>query len=299
MKAARFVSIAAPERQRLAAPAKTLALGLAMAMALLAVFPAQSLEHRLATTVEVDPVSLAYLRAWLRAKPDDYYLRLVLARQEMHEGDLDKVESTLSPLLHAVDVESRERSDAEVLMLSVREQQLWRTAQASPAYADARHAYLLQLRQISSYAWPRTTLGKFADTAFALGDNALGRELYLRLIKDSPTSSFDKLDRVVQVDLADGHYREAATLCFWALPYTQGLDQRRQYFLNGLRILTSGNLLRDAIAASETRIGALADDPQTLMYVVHLALAGQRPDIAARFTSRLLKQHVEFGEGVG
>lgn len=300
MKAPRFVSIAGPERPRLAGPASTLALALAMSAVLLAVFPAQSLEYRLATTPEVDPVSLAYLRSWLRAKPDDYFLRLVFARQELQKGDLDAVVSTLHPLLMASDADPGQRTEAELLLLDTRERQLWRTGPGTPAFAAARQAYLVQLRQVAEdYEWPNARLQNFADGAYALGDVALGRELYLHLIRSDPANSFGRVDRLVQMDVANGNYQDAAALSFWILPYTRDLNQRRQYFLGGLKILVSGNRVNEAIDASEAKMGPLVNDPQTLIYVIQIALAGQRPDVAARYTARLLQQRVAFGEGGG
>ena len=297
MKVARFVSIAAAERQRLAPPHWLLGFGLMAGLSLLLVFP-QSLESRLASSVRVDPVSLAYLGAWLRAKPDDYPLRLVLAREEMQKGDLQKAVATLGPVLSGV-ADADSRLQARELMLALRQRQLWQFRDGTPQYAWARGAYLQQLADLSAdTSWTIPRLQQFADSAFALGDSSLGRRLYLRLITSDPRS-LARYDRLEQLDLGEGNYREAASLCFRALPYTHDINQRRQYFLAGLKVLSSGRLLNEAVAAGLNYVGPLENDSQTLTYLVHLALADQRLDVAARLTSRLLQQHVEFGEGVG
>jgi alkyl sulfatase BDS1-like metallo-beta-lactamase superfamily hydrolase len=101
------------------------------------------------------------------------------------------------------------------------------------------------------------------------------------MISDDPRASFDLLDRLVMMDTSEGNYRHAAAVYFNILPYTTDVDQRRRFFLAGLHVLRSGNLLNEAIQAGESYAGPLAEDPQTLTYRVNLALANGRTDVAA------------------
>jgi len=295
MKVSRYVSIAAPERQRFASAPQILAFAWAMLAALATVFPAHSLQSRLESSTRIDAVSMTYLGAWLHAKPDDYGLRLILARHQMQQGDFKQGEGTLAPMLLAKHIDNSQRIDAEVLLLDIRERELWQMNENSPDYAQVRATYLAQLRLVADYPSQQSRLRQFADTAFSLGDNALGRELYVRLINENPGAGFGLINRLVQFDLADGDYRGAATLYFNALPYTRDVERRRLCFLAGLHILQSGNLLKDAVLASQTYVGPLANDSQTLTYMVNLALAEGRPDIAAKLAARLLKQHIDRG----
>lgn len=299
MKASRFASTAARERPRFASPGQILGFGFAMTLALLAVFPDQSLERRLESSAYGDSVSLAYLGAWLRAKPDDYHLRLVLARRQIQQGELVQAESTLKPMLTASEVEGYDRAEAELMILEVREQQMWRLKPDSESFAIARSAYLAQLRVVTRYSWESARMEEFARQAMALGDTRLGRDLYFKLIKDNPYHSLAWYERIAQIDLAEGQYEAAANIYFSALPYTVDMQQRRQYFLAGLKILQSGNLMKEAIAAGDAYVGPLVDDRESLLYLIRLALASNRSDIAEKYVSRLLRQRVSAKEGAG
>lgn len=299
MKASRFASTAAHERARFASPGQILGFGLIVLLALLAVFPDQSLERRLESSAYGGSVSLAYLGAWLRAKPDDNHLRLVLARRQIQQGELVLAEATLQPIFRAPEVEGYDRAEAALMVLEVREQQMWRLKPGTDAFATARSAYLGQLRQVTAYSWESARMEGFAHQAIALGDFDLGRDLYLRLIRDNPYHSLAWYERIAQMDLAAGHYEAAANIYFAALPYTVDRAQRRQYYLTGLRILQSGNLLREAVASGQAYLGPLEDDRDSLLYLIRLALASNRPDVAEKYVSRLLRQRLSAKEGAG
>jgi hypothetical protein len=284
----------APERQRFAPASLSLSLSCLMIAALVIVFPAHSLQDRLESSVKVDAVSMAYLGAWLHAMPDDYSLRLVLARHELHTGDLDQAQRTLDPVISAAHVDEPEHLAAELLLLDILERSLWSTDAKSPRYAALHQRCLRQLRLVAALPSEQGRLPEFSKTALALGDYNLGRELYARMINEQPDNHLDLVDELARIDLAIGDYNDAADAYFDALPNTRDIDQRRQFFLAGLRILRAGNLLPRAIAASQIYAGPLTNDQQTLTYLVGLALADHRADVAARFAARLLKQRVDF-----
>ncbi len=300
MKVSRFASTAAPERPRLASPGQILGFGLMVCLALLAVFPGQDLERRLENSAYGDSISMSYLGAWLRAKPDDHHLRLILARRLVQQGQPEAAEASLAPLLAGQDLQGHERAEAELMVLELRERQLWRETAAGPAQQAAKAAYLAQLRRVTAYRWEVARLEGFAQQAMDLGDTVLGRELYIQLVRDNPYHSLPFLERIARLDLAQGRYREAAAIYFHALPYTADLAQRRRFFLAGLRVLQSGNLLGEALAAGRQHLGPLGQDSQTLTVLVRLALAGRRPDLAEHYVARLLRQRVSppsQGEG--
>jgi thioredoxin-like negative regulator of GroEL len=293
-KAPRYVSTAAPERARFAPVILTLSLSCLMIVALVIVYPAHSLQDRLESSVKVDAVSMAYLGAWLHAMPDDYSLRMVLARHELRAGDLEQAQSSLGPVISAAHVPGPEHLAAELLLLDILERRLWSADASSPLYPMLHTSCLRQLRLVAALPSEQTRLPEFAKTALALGDFGLGRELYARMIHAQPGSHPELIQELARINLMTGDYANAADAYFDALPFTSDIDQRRQFFLAGLRILQSGNLLTRAVTASQTYVGPLTDDRQTLTYLVGLALADHRADVAAHFAARLLKQRVNF-----
>lgn len=294
MKASRFVSNVGPERQRFASPLQAIGFGAAVTLILVAAFPAHSLQDRLRSSVKVDAVGMAYLGAWMHAKPDDYPLRLVLAQHHLRIGNLADGERILAPLLASASADPGMKNQAELLLLDIRQRQLW--SADSRDYPGIRSLYLDQLHHMAAITADRLQLRAFAEAGFAMGDRPFGEAVYLRLIREDPAASFGLVDRLVQMDIVDGEYRRAASVYFSMLPYAGSVDDRRRYLLAGLRVLQSGNLLGEAIAAGQFYGGPLADDSQTLVYLVNLALADGRTDVASTLAARLLRQHIMSGK---
>jgi tetratricopeptide (TPR) repeat protein len=357
------VSSVVRERQRLASLGHIGIFGLGVVMVLVAAFPDQSLQRHLESSVYGDDISQAYFAAWLRAKPDDHHLRLVLVRHQMQQGQLKQAEGNLRSILAVNGVHGEERVEARLMLLDLKKQEFWRVKPDSRLFAQARTLYLLQLHETAREEWSDQHLQKFAVQALALGDKklwlelnlrmlkshpetwdnsrldtfaqqllalgnhqrwleinmlmlkafpkawdsqrlenfaeklvALGQrklalEMYARLLKSSHDHSDDWYKRVTQLYLADGHYQAAAAVYFHALPYTSSLEQRRSYFLAGLHILQSGNLLKESVVASETYLGPLANDAPTLRYLVQLSQGSNRLDLAEKYVTLLLKGH--------
>jgi hypothetical protein len=76
---------------------------------------------------------------------------------------------------------------------------------------------------------------------------------------------------------------------FEAQARAKNLYEQRTLFLQALQTLQAGNLLDEALAEAERHGGKLLDDAEVLRYLTRLALAANKPDIAAKYVERLLK----------
>lgn len=292
MQNRRSNSVAAHERRRLMPAGRILLFGLMVSAALLAVFPGERLERRLDSSAFSDPLSIAYLEAWLRAKPEDARLRLILVRRQTVEGALERAKQTLAPLLSDADSDGHYHNDAESLQLDILLQALWRESPGSPAYTAARSAVLLQLEKIADLSWEPSQLEAFANEAIALNapDQAL---LFLqRLLETEPYENVHVRSDIAALQLGQGRYRDAAATSFLAMDKAVSRDEKRRQFIAGLSALQSGNLLDDAVAAAQSRWEVLGDDPATLEFLARLARSANRLDLAEFYVSRLLKQRV-------
>jgi hypothetical protein len=68
----------------------------AMALALWLALPGASLVERLSQSSRSDLLTVAYLRAWLAAEPDDLPLQIALARKHLGLGDWDAAIAALA-----------------------------------------------------------------------------------------------------------------------------------------------------------------------------------------------------------
>lgn len=292
MQNRRSNSVAAEERRRLMPAGRILLFGLMALAALLAVFPGERLERRLDTSAFSDPLSIAYLEAWLRARPEDARLRLILVRRQAVEGSLDEAEATLAPLLSGHDIDGYYRNDAESLRLDILLQALWREKAGSAGFEQARRKVLAQLEKMADLSWEPSQMEQLANEAIALNapDQAL---LFLRrLLETEPYETVHVRSDIAALQLGQGRYRDAAATYFLAMDRAVSVEEKRRQFLAGLAALQSGNLLDDAMAAAQARWAVLGDDAETLEFLARLARSANRLDLAEFYVSRLLRQRV-------
>lgn len=271
---------------------RILLFGLLVLGVLLAVFPGQHLQRRLDTSAFSDSLSMAYLQAWMQAEPDNARLRLILARRQAVQGDLAAASQTLRPLLIDASVDGYYHNDAEALQLDLLLQAFWRQAPMTAGQAQARAAVLRQLEHMAELDWEPDQLEGLAREAMALGAPDQALRLLQRLLETQPYESAQVRNDIAALQLAQGHYREAAATHFMAMEAAGSVDLRRQHFLAGLRALQSGNLLDEAMAQAQARWQPLADDAETLEFLARLARAANRLDLAEQYVSRLLRQRV-------
>jgi hypothetical protein len=113
-------------------------------------------------------------------------------------------------------------------------------------------------------------------------------KFYQRLAKQDVARAAQWQSRTAEIALGVGEYRAAAAANFAAQTAATSLDEQRHYFIAGVKALQSGNLLDEAVAEAQRRVGPLADDPETLRFLTRLAMACNRPDLADQYARRLL-----------
>ena len=256
-------------RLRLISPAALAGLSVLIGAALLVLYPQRELLERIVKARQDDPLTVQYLVNLNRVEPGDAQTALLLAAARLTQGRSDEVLRLVAPL----------ESDADP---AVRRRALLLHAAALPD-AKARAAFIATHM---NEEWAREDLMQVAGIAAAAGDAALRGSVYARLaVAERDPKWFEQTARAM---LGAGDYRLSAQLWFGARTLAADRDSARAYYLEGLRTLQSGNLLAEAIAVAETELGDLANDEETILAVVKLALAAGRPDVAERWMKRML-----------
>lgn len=189
-------------RERLLPPWLIGTLGGFVALALAMMFPRERLETRLLEGGKVDALSMAYLEAWLRVRPNDGEFLAVLAAQYVRTGRLDEAEAMLARMrtLHDKAI----GREALLLDIAIREQR---------AYAlqpgDARRkAYLDELRgllgQALDYRWTASEMEVLAGQARGLDAGAIAARFYQRLSKQDPSRAAQWQSRSAEIALGVG-----------------------------------------------------------------------------------------------
>lgn len=290
MQNRRSTTAAVPERRRLMPAGRILLFGLAVLLALAAVFPGQQLQRRLETGDFSDALSLAYLQAWLRAQPEKTRLRLVLAERQTAEQHFAEARITLRPLLLAGEPGSEDYRKAQALFLEVLNGELWAEKPGSAEFSRRRAALLAAMQDLSHTGLPAAQLERFADTALALGAPEQAEVYWRQLLAGQPGEAAALWQRIASSQLGRGDYRGAAVSYFRAMAVAGSRREQAFHFRAGLAALQSGNLLDVAMQEAEARWLPFADDADTLEYLARLARAANRLDLAEHYVARLLRQ---------
>ena len=255
-------------RLRLISPAALAGLAVLIAGALLVLYPQRELLELIAKSRQDDPLTVQYLVNLNRIEPRDAQTTLLLAAARLAQGRNAETLRLVAPLEADANPATRRRA---VLL------------HASALPEDGRAAFVAPRM---AEDWSREDLRLIAGYANAAKDPALRKAVYTRLsgLEGDP-GWFAQSARAV---LGEGDYRLSAQLWFAARTHAAKQEDARAYYLEGVRTLQAGNLLGEAIAAAEAELGDLANDEETILALVKVALASGRPDIAERWMKRVL-----------
>ena len=277
-----------PERLQLFSGIEVAGFFFAVSVVMVLVFPHKTLEQRLAEGNQGnDLLTLEYLKVSMKAEPGNIALALPLADQLARIGSYDDAMAALEPLYQRN--EPRWHMEADWLKLSILEQQ----AYAEPVDAPGRDGMRILLRQQLRVMqrWPLTgrRLQELGRKAMRIGENTVASAVYRRIADgrdDLPAAFYDDAARGM---LGIGDYRTSALLYLRAMKQSAGIDRQRRLFMDAVGTLQAGGFADEALAAAERNIGPLRDDTETLRFLVRVAQANNRLDIAERYVKRMLR----------
>lgn len=263
-------------RTRLISPPALGGLAILIGAALLVLYPQKELLDRISAAPRSDPLTVGYLVNLNRIDPQDARTTMLLAEARLAQNRNSEALHLIAPLEAAADPVLRRQA----MLLHA----------SALTTLSARAAYLG--RHLTE-SWDRDELLRIADATRGAGDPALRAAIYARLAALEHDPAW--FEQTAKAMLAQGDYGLSARLWFDARRHARTREDAKAYFLQGLRTLQSGNLLAEAVQAAETEVGDLAQDEDTVLALVRLALASGRPDVAERWMKRILWPAVPAG----
>ncbi|WP_346833725.1 tetratricopeptide repeat protein [Paraburkholderia sp. SUR17] len=255
-------------------------------LTLYAAWPGGGLRARVATS-PTSALSVAYLEAWLRVQPDNEEFLQLLGTQYREVGRLDDALRVAQRMARSQSPDMRRA--ALLLRLGIDEQKAFAYPEGSREREEALEQVREELHAAAAMQWDTDDLQHLASRAAATGTPALARDLYARLSQQDAAGRRQWDEALVRYAVETGAYREAADAYFRLQDSATTLDARRSAFLSGIRTLQAGNLLADALEAAQQHAGALENDKATLIVLLNLARAAQRPDLVDRYAKALAK----------
>lgn len=232
-------------------------------------------------------LSIAYLEAWLRISDKDLELQSLLASQYLRAGRIDEAR----PLIDNI-TRSKDPSLGKTIMqldMDLIEQQLWATQQDTPEHATLLSRFIDMLKKSTSLSWTPAELKILAMRAHSIGLAELSGQFFNRLAKADPKDTTGWRELSLNWALADGRYVEAAEAAFKSQKSAPTLALQREFFLRGMQIMESGNLLSAAMKNVDQHLSAgLQRDPETLRVLIRMARSANRPDLASKYAELLL-----------
>lgn len=285
-------SAAAPDRERLLPPALVLTFTAMVGVGLALMFPRETLRERLLGQGRtVDGLTVAYLEAWSRVAPNDTSFMSVLAEQYARSGRLDDAEK----MLERMQAVQGQDLGGQILRtrIEITQQRAYAAQPDSPERAERLTLMRTLLKQATApeamRRWTLAELQTLATQSRQIGDADAAATLYRTLGARDPANADFYNKQLANIALAGGNYRDSAQALFEAQARSKNLYEQRTLFLQALQTLQSGNLLDEALIEAERRGGKLLDDPEVLRFLTKLALAANKPDVAAKYVERLLK----------
>lgn len=278
---------AEPPRTRLTSPWTLLGIAIAVSATLVLIFPGRDMLILPMPVRAPEPDVFAQLIERVRQDPRNPQFRFTLAERQAEFGRIADARATLEPLYNAPDPAVRQRARLADFDLQLRQMQ----AMAVGSTQREREAERLrqELVAMSQYEWNTAGLLELADRANQLQSRKLRAELYLRVARSDETVTREWIDKAAQEVLADSEYRAAAEIYFTAQARAAALDDRRHYFVSAIKSYQAGNMVREALAAADRHVGALANDDQTLHFMIRLARAGNDLKRAQTYAKRLMR----------
>lgn len=281
------MSPASPERPRLLPVWAALAFGAAVALGLALLYPYEGLERALARRGGApDALQIAYLEAWLAARPGDVGLRLWLARELMRADAPLRARAHLERVLAEAPPSLLREARKLAFDLDWRE---WTDAQGSAAPGALRARLRAQVRALLADERDPAAALALLPRAVALGEEGFAAQWLQALAAGERRLPPAVWEAAAMQALAQSRHLLAAHLLLRARDAERSLAQRRRLFLAALRAAQAGNALPEALALAERHLGELIADPETLEFLTRLALAANRPDVAAHYARLLLR----------
>ncbi|WP_246356283.1 tetratricopeptide repeat protein, partial [Paraburkholderia humisilvae] len=255
-----------------------------------AVAPRGGMRARVASVGAPSELSVAYLEAWSRVQPDNEEFLSLLGAQYLYLGRADDAQRVANRM-DALRTDDMRRA-ATMLRLAVAEQRAFALTETDPRRAAALADLRERLTGAARDEWAPRDLEWLARRAASAGLPRLATDFYTRLSQHDPKGRNEWDTQIARYALQTGDYRAAADAWFRKQASAQTRYEQRRCFIAGIRALQSGNLFADALAAADAQLGSLADDPATLVVLLNLARAANRPDVVDHYV-RMLARYVQ------
>jgi len=271
-------------RPRLISPLSLAGLTLAVVIVLVLLHPKQRLAEQIKSDAKVDEISLQYIKNLLATDPDNEELRLQLAKAYVSIGQYENAFATLQPLYASTN--TRWREEAMLVKLGILLNFAFAETHGSPERKLKMEQFLQELRANEVQFTDPGSLRQLARLAELGGELQVAERIVLRLILAGAT--LQDLDAAARIALANGRYLESAQYTWRSRQLASDAAQKIIYLKLALSTLESGRMGHIGLEWVQKLPEAEWQSAEVLFSITKLALASNRPVLAADFANRLI-----------
>lgn len=279
------------ERLQLASHWQLLLVALLMLGLFRVIFPDKALVAKLYDHQKLDPLTMSYIENLRRTDLGNADLTILLGRVQRDQLDIVNLDYLLQPVIQTGT--PRQRFEAQALLLGAYDRSLHTELKDAERQRQQR-AVMALLEDANRDGIPPALAADCAVMAFQLEHIVLGTAFLNRV---APTQTAIALANYGAEALAKGRHALASAYYLLARRYASSPNAARDYFHQGVATLMAASRFEQAMEAAERNIGDLAEDPVTLRFMAHAALAAGYPARAARYAQGLVFQRLSATTG--
>ncbi|GAB2898671.1 hypothetical protein GCM10027046_30750 [Uliginosibacterium flavum] len=176
-----------------------------------------------------------------------------------------------------------------MLLWRAGEKEWHREAPGSPRHAELLQELMTELSALSVLKLDELTQIEIAEGALHLGNRALATRLFETLGSNGLQFSADWYAEHARELIGQGEYATAIQLFLIARDRSQAVSAKRSYFFAAFGVPLSQNQPAEALALAEKELKDLQSDLTSLVSMVELARAANRPKEAAKYVRLMLR----------
>lgn len=261
----------------------------AIVIGLLYVLYPSELEQKVLAQEKPSAVTLSYLQAFSKTNQQNPPFLFTLIEQEIGMGQLVKAQANII-LLKKMMTTSHAGSDTQLNWLTYLI--LRKTTDQTKMNTANRIDHLHKLRDMGEFLASKPLKSKqlkiLASDSLALGKANIALNIYHDLLKNKALTTPDELADGGSIAMQNNAHRESAAFYWAASQASTGTRDRKKYALLAIKVLWAGNRVQEALALTKQLPASLIKDRTTLIYLSHLALAANHPEIAEYYAIEAL-----------
>lgn len=282
-------------RERLSPFGLVLLLGAGVSAGLATTFQDDSASHERLAGEPASELTVAYLTARLHIRPDSREHLILLGEQYLK---LDRRQQALNLAQRMEQLDPGDaglQREALYLRIGVARQEAYQYPPTDQRRAPLMAQYQDTLAKAAGHDWPLFRIKELAQQAQQAGAHAPLLHFYRQLAERDADNQAYWHGLSAETAFAHQQYEDAARSFFQAASLSSEPVHKRDYFLQALRVLESGDRAGLACDLAPQHLAGLEQDIDVLRYLLNLARMANRRELVRRY-ARQLAQLLELSD---